>query len=203
MNIQISHIIRRTKVEGPGTRFCIYTQGCDIHCKGCANTEMWDPCGGIRYSVDKIKGMISQERQYIDGITFLGGEPTYQSEAVLSISEYAHSLGLSVLLFSGHTYDELQNIDNAAVKSLLNETDLLIAGPFIEELFDLSRPWVGSSNQTYHFLSERMLEWEQKLPMVKNAFEISLSTDGFIRINGMGNLSELKKVLNEGKQMLL
>jgi anaerobic ribonucleoside-triphosphate reductase activating protein len=68
---------------------------------------------------------------------------------------------------------------------LLEVTDLLIDGPFIATEKDFSRPWVGSSNQQFHFLSKRYRHLEKQLARFTNGLEIRLMPNGGIFINGM------------------
>jgi anaerobic ribonucleoside-triphosphate reductase activating protein len=129
----------------------------------------------------------------IEGITFLGGEPFEQPEAVAALAELSQAAGLSVVTFTGFRYEELRSFDNRLVKLLLNATDLLIDGPFIREQFDLSRPWVGSSNQRFHFLTERYNE--NDLSGIHNQIEVRIAPNGKTLINGMGDFSKIKKIL--------
>ena len=77
MLLRVHRILYKTKVEGPGTRCCIWVQGCSIHCKGCGNKETWSFDGGQLIDTDKIYNIISSSKE-IEGVTFLGGEPFEQ-----------------------------------------------------------------------------------------------------------------------------
>ena len=69
----------------------------------------------------------------------------------------------------------------------------MIDGEFQEEKTDYSRPWVGSSNQNYYFLTER---YEKSiLSTCKNKIEINVQKNGSIFINGMGDFKKLTKKL--------
>lgn len=145
MDIQVARIIPQTQAEGPGWRYCIWVQGCDMHCAGCANREMWDFFGGFAIdTAEVISGIISM-RDKIEGITFLGGEPFCQAKAVSEIVAAAQATGLSVVVFTGREYGKLCTSTDEDVQKVLHHTDLLIDGPFILEQVDFSRPWVGSS----------------------------------------------------------
>lgn len=86
-------------------------------------------------------------------MTFLGGEPFEQPEALGIIAENVRKAGLSVLCFTGALIEDLRV--NPLNKKLLNNIDLLIDGEFMIDKIDYSRPWCGSSNQRYHFLTSR------------------------------------------------
>ena len=60
MDIRINSYIPITNVEGVGTRFAIWVQGCSIHCNGCANFHMWDFNGGTVYNTDDLINLIKQ-----------------------------------------------------------------------------------------------------------------------------------------------
>ena len=183
MDIKINSYIPQTKVEGPGTRFCIWVQGCSIKCKGCANSAMWNKEDGIDYDVKDIVGLIKSYSNDIEGITFLGGEPLDQIEAIIYISQEVQKMGLSVVVFSGYEFETIKK--HKAYNELKNCIDILIDGRFEEENLDYSRPWVGSSNQNYYFFSDTYNE--NILNEYTNKIEIRIEKDNQISLNGMGN----------------
>jgi anaerobic ribonucleoside-triphosphate reductase activating protein len=154
--------------------------------------ETWDFDGGQLMETDDIFDMITHTSD-IEGVTFLGGEPFEQAKAVSILAGMIQSLGLSVTVFTGYTYDELIIKNDLDINNLISATDLLIDGRFMEEKFDLSRPWVGSSNQRYHFLTKRYCETD--ISNIKNKIEIRISPNGKILINGMGDFKDIKKII--------
>ena len=187
MKLRVFNIIKSTKVEGPGIRYCIWVQGCSRHCKGCQAVHTWSHEGGELYNVEDILEDILLEKNKIEGVTFLGGEPFEQSDALGIIAEEVRKNGLSVVCFTGGKIEELRK--NPANKKLLDNVDLLIDGEFIEELTDYSRPWCGSLNQRYHFLTDRYSE--EIFTKYKNKVEVNISKNGQIFMNGMGNFDEI------------
>ncbi len=191
MQLRVFNIIKNTKVEGPGNRYCIWVQGCSRHCKGCQAVHTWSHKGGELYNVEDIINDILLQKDKIEGVTFLGGEPFEQAEALGIIAEREKKNGLSVVCFTGGRLEELK--ENPINKNLLDNTDLLIDGEFVEELTDYSRPWCGSSNQRYHFLTDRYNE--DIFIKYKNKVEVNISKNGQVFMNGMGNFDEiLRKV---------
>lgn len=188
MKFRIHKILKNTKVEGPGTRYCIWFQGCSRHCKGCWAEATWDFDGGYEADTDEIISEILSTKN-IEGVTFLGGEPFEQPEALTNIAKNVHNAGLSVLCFTGKTLVEIQQ----AHPDTLRYIDLLIDGEYKDELKDYSRPWVGSSNQQYHFLSNRYDE--TILAQYKNKIEVNIEKNGTIFVNGMGDFEEVSKGL--------
>jgi anaerobic ribonucleoside-triphosphate reductase activating protein len=81
----------------------------------------------------------------LDGITLSGGEPLDQAESLVVLAQAAQSLGLSVWVYTGYIYEEC--LAKPGVASLLQYTDMLIDGPFIDEKKSYSLPYRGSTNQ--------------------------------------------------------
>jgi len=186
MKLRVFKILKNTKVEGPEIRYCIWVQGCSHHCKGCQAVHTWSHSGGKLYKVeDIIKDIKSQKG--IEGVTFLGGEPFEQSEALGIIAEEVKKLGLGVLCFTGGYLEDLRQ--DSINKKLLDNIDLLIDGPFEIDKVDYSRPWCGSQNQRYHFLTDRYNE--EIFTKYKNKVEVNISKNGVVFMNGMGNFEEI------------
>lgn len=188
--LNVYKIIKNTGVEGPGRRFCIWVQGCKKHCKGCFAKQTWDFGTGKNYSTEDIWTSIKQEKD-IEGITLLGGEPFEQAQALSEITHLAKTAGLSVVCFTGYTLEELKISQDPYVHQLLQNIDLLIDGGFEQENFDLSRPWVGSSNQRYIFLTD--FYSPDNIKQYKNKVEVRISDNGKLEMNGMGNFEELNR----------
>ena len=186
MKLRVFNILKKTKVEGPGIRYCIWTQGCSRHCRGCQAVHTWSHSGGSLFDTEDIIEDIKSQKD-IEGVTFLGGEPFEQAEALGIIAEEVQKTGLSVLCFSGFLLEELRAEEKN--KLLLDNIDLLIDGEFKQELVDYSRPWCGSSNQRYHFLTDRYNE--EIFTKYKNKVEVNISKTGVIFMNGMGNFDEI------------
>lgn len=111
MNVRINRILEETISEGPGKRFCIWFQGCSLHCPDCANRELWDFEGGKEYVIEEILEKIERHATMVEGITLLGGEPFEQAQAVERIVSMSRKCGLSVIIFSGYLYEELVKLD--------------------------------------------------------------------------------------------
>lgn len=191
MKLRVFNILKNTKVEGPETRYCIWVQGCSRHCRGCQAVHTWSHSGGILYDVNDIISDIKKQKN-IEGVTFLGGEPFEQAEALGIIAKAVKETGLGVLCFTGGLFEELQLIDEN--KTLLENIDLLIDEAFEADKIDYSRPWCGSSNQRYHFLTNRYNE--DIFKKYTNKVEINISKTGTIFMNGMGDFEKIVKKLD-------
>ncbi len=120
-------------------------------------------------------------------MTFLGGEPFEQSEALGEIADTVQKSGLSVVCFTGNIIENLKK--EKVHEKLLNNIDLLIDGAFEVDKLDYSRPWCGSSNQKYHFLTDRYNK--EIFTEYKNKVEVNISKNGVVFVNGMGNFNEI------------
>ena len=193
MDIRINSYIPTTNVEGVGTRFAIWVQGCPIRCKGCANSRMWDFNGGTSHKVEDIIRIIKSYADKIEGITWLGGEPLAQIKPVTEISKAAQELGLSVIVFTGYDYSDLK--DRSDFKELVKYTDILIDGRYEQDKTDYSRAWVGSSNQNYYFLTDRYNK--SVIYENKNKIEVRISPDNEVVLTGMGDFKEIVNVIGK------
>ena len=71
-------------VDGPGIRFVIFMQGCNLKCKFCQNRDTWDVCGGMEYTFPELLAKIERYKSYFissgGGVTISGGEPVVQQD---------------------------------------------------------------------------------------------------------------------------
>jgi anaerobic ribonucleoside-triphosphate reductase activating protein len=146
--IRLAGIVRESIVDGPGVRFAIFCQGCPHNCPGCHNPETHDFEGGRNVRVERLLEEIAKDK-LLKGVTFSGGEPTCQAAGFAALGEELKKRGLTITLFSGYTYEQLMERAEKEpdLKRLLELTDLLIDGPFIEAKKDLTLKFRGSSNQ--------------------------------------------------------
>jgi anaerobic ribonucleoside-triphosphate reductase activating protein len=181
IDLRVAQVIERTEAEGPGDRFAVWVQGCTIRCKGCCNPEMFERDGGTIVAPEDLAERAA--RANVEGITLLGGEPFEQAEACARLAEAARAKGLSVMIFTGYTRAELDaRAREPGVRELLASCDLLVDGRFQGELLDTSRRWIGSKNQTMHFLTSRYAPDDPRMGD-KQTIEIRLTKDDLV-VNG-------------------
>jgi anaerobic ribonucleoside-triphosphate reductase activating protein len=154
----------------------------------------WSFEGGEEVEVEELANKILAEP--VEGVTFLGGEPFTQAAALAELANKLRQAGLSVMTFSGYTIETLRRAGRPDWNALLDATDLLIDGPFRQDLLDTSRPWVGSSNQRYHFLTDRYRHLADQLTSFPNRLEIRLSPDGKVEVNGLATQDEIAHILH-------
>src|SRR4051812_747261 len=157
LTTQIAQVVPHTEAEGPGKRFAVWFQGCPLRCPGCCNPEFLPFRGGeTRTAGEMAEWMLkSREETGIEGITLLGGEPFAHAGAGGALAQAARQLGLSVMVFSGYTIEELRGRPELEVAELLGLTDILVDGPYDRDNPDTERRWIGSTNQRIHFLTPR------------------------------------------------
>lgn len=178
--MNINRIITGTKVEGPGIRTCIWFQGCSRHCPGCFAKDTWSFKPREIKSCDEIIRIISDDKES-EGVTLLGGEPLEQIDSLIELCTKIKNIGKSIVLFSGYTIEEIEN--DIKLSPILKLIDVIIDGPYVENLRDFSHPMVGSKNQRFHFLTSRYRIEDFK----RNQLEIRISPSGKITVNGQGN----------------
>jgi len=185
-SVRVGARVPVTRVEGPGARYALWVQGCSIRCPGCCNPHLFEAAGGEAVGVDTLLAEVRRARPAIEGVTFLGGEPFEQAPALARLAAGARALGLSVMVFSGYTLEELRARADAAVEAVLRVTDLLVDGRYDARRPERSRRWVGSENQRFHYLTDRYAP-EIELPTAGaplREVEVRIETDGRVGANG-------------------
>ena len=159
--LYIMDIIDGTVVDGPGFRLSIYCAGCNHRCKGCHNPQSWAFDGGKEMDVEEVLDAVKESPW---NVTFSGGDPFYQAEEFASLSRrIKEETGKTIWCYTGYTLEELLQENDPARMELLGLIDVLVDGPFVEELRDEQLRFRGSANQ-------RILEHEEileKISLVK------------------------------------
>jgi anaerobic ribonucleoside-triphosphate reductase activating protein len=133
-------------VDGPGIRYVIFTQGCPHHCEGCHNPQTHDFAAGEEADIEKIINEILGN-PILSGVTFSGGEPFCQAEALVPIAEVIKNHGKHLMIYTGYLLEHLRKMDNEGVKRLLELADVIVDGPFVLEEKNLTLSFRGSENQ--------------------------------------------------------
>lgn len=148
MEIRIAGTVEDSIVDGPGLRFVVFTQGCPHHCDGCHNPETHDFAGGKVTTTDALFEQC-MENPLCSGVTFSGGEPFCQAEALYELGSRFKSAGKHLMCYSGWTFEELlaKAQREGSVGKLLSIADVLVDGKFDISKRSLSLQYRGSSNQ--------------------------------------------------------
>lgn len=146
--LRISGIEPESIVDGPGIRYTVFVQGCPHHCEGCHNPQTHDFEGGKLVDMADILAEI-KKNPLLSGVTFSGGEPFCQAEALSELAVEIKAQGLNLVCYSGFTFEELLNLakEQPAVMNLLKVTDILIDGRFVLSEKSLMLKFRGSKNQ--------------------------------------------------------
>ncbi|MDR1385372.1 MAG: anaerobic ribonucleoside-triphosphate reductase activating protein [Planctomycetaceae bacterium] len=144
--IRIAGVVPESVTDGPGVRFVIFVQGCERHCLGCHNPHTHDPDGGYEIEVAKLLTMI-KTNPLLNGVTLSGGEPFLQAARLANLARQCHELGLSVVTYTGYQHEELLAANYLDWQELLQQTDVLIDSPFVQDQATAMLPFRGSQNQ--------------------------------------------------------
>ena len=150
--------------NGPGVRVSLFVSGCRNRCKGCFNPETWRFDYGQEFTLKtffEIEDAL--DKKHIDGLTILGGDPFEPEniEIVTAICEAVKKLcpGKTIWIYTGYTYEYV----SLKYPEILDYIDVLVDGPFIEALKDISLEFRGSSNQRIIDVPESLKSGEVKL----------------------------------------
>lgn len=124
MQIRVHSYESMGTFDGPGLRYVVFLQGCPFRCLYCANpdtiyavgeSQLTDPDYIVKQAVS-FKPFFGKR----GGITFSGGEPTVQAEALLPLFKKLHAEGIHICVDSNGA------IWNKHVEALWRETDLVM-----------------------------------------------------------------------------
>lgn len=140
--------------DGPGIRVALYTQGCPIRCAGCHNESIWKFGAGRDFTektCDKIIGLA--KHRHIAGLSILGGEPlvpqNFEDLLKLCTKFKAVYPDKTIWLWTGFTIETLlkKYSKNTTFMSLIHQIDIIVDGPFKQDLKDITLKYAGSRNQ--------------------------------------------------------
>lgn len=132
--------------NGPGIRIVLWCQGCSLHCKGCHNSETWDPDGGEIFTCNDAADIIGWLKfPWISGLTLSGGHPLEPYNIGLC-TELCKEVKASVpdktiWLYTGWLWEDVKQLP------IMQYVDVIVDGPYIEEQRNISLPYCGSTNQ--------------------------------------------------------
>lgn len=163
--MKYANIKKHDIANGPGIRVSLFVSGCNHHCKGCFNSEAWDFNYGNDFTKDTIEEIITAlDKSYIEGLSLLGGEPLEEvnqpSVLELILEVKAKLPNKTIWLYSGFTYEEINNMKTTEIKNILQNIDVLVDGKFIIDLYDPALFFRGSSNQRIIDIKETLKKKE-------------------------------------------
>lgn len=160
--MQIAGIIDNDVVDSiNGICVSLWVSGCPLHCKGCHNPQLWDFNYGENVPrkevMEKLIDMI-RANGLKRNFSVLGGEPLAPEniEDVMHVINRIRSVfknEITIYLWTGYTIEVLKEkaskLDEygKCVNKILKTIDVLIEGPYVEELKSPTLRLRGSSNQ--------------------------------------------------------
>lgn len=174
-HIRLYDICRNgSRALGPGLRYVIWTQGCSFHCPKCLSPNSRPLDKGFIVETDSLADDIINHPT-IDGVTISGGEPMLQAESLCKIVNKTRNKrpDLSIICFTGFKIEELTS---PTQQQLIDSIDLLIDGPYIDQLND-GKGLRGSSNQRLHFISDRLLSFKDELEQKSRNIEFHIQAN--------------------------
>lgn len=144
--MRFHNITKDDMLNGDGLRVVLWVAGCSHHCKECQNPITWDVHGGLPFEEENRQEIFYElEQDYIDGITFSGGDPLHEDnrEDVEALAreirrKYPEK---TIWLYTGYTWEEISSW------TILAYVDVLVDGKFEVTQKDPSLQWKGSANQ--------------------------------------------------------
>ena len=142
--------------NGTGCRVTVWVSGCSHRCKGCHNPQTWDYNQGMADIWDELSARLS--KPYIKGVTFSGGDPLSQTDK--SLEELSALItrirtefpDKDIWLYTGDIYEEA--LKTPLKREIIEKCDVLVDGPYLFYLRDVSLAFRGSSNQRVIFINE-------------------------------------------------
>ena len=128
-------------VDGVGIRQVFFLSGCPHHCKGCHNPQSWNSRNGEHYTVKEI---VTKALSSPYNVTFSGGDPLYQLTELNAVASLIKP-NKSIWVYTGYTWEEIMG--NDALKSVLENIDVLVDGRFEEDKRNPELVFRGSENQ--------------------------------------------------------
>lgn len=142
--IRCADILDESIVDGEGIRLTVFLQGCPRRCEGCHNPALLSVDGGTEWEESQlVQEILKRLTPLHKGITFSGGDPLLQAEALeIVLAELRMRLSnVDIWLYTGYLYEEISQLP------ALRWVDVLVDGPFVQGERDLTLPYRGSRNQ--------------------------------------------------------
>lgn len=144
--------------NGEGVRTSLFVSGCRRGCRNCFNEVAWNFAAGEPFTREVEDEIIrSLDHSFCDGLSLLGGEPM-EPENQAGLVEFVERVrerfprggGKTIWCYTGDTLDELMpggRHQTEVTERLLACIDILVDGPFVQDLYDITLRFRGSSNQ--------------------------------------------------------
>lgn len=115
--------------DGPGIRYIVFLQGCNMRCKYCHNPDTWKFEGGQLLPAQEVLQKAIRYKAYWKnngGITVSGGEALLQIDFVLELFKLAKEKGISTCLDTSGSAFTRQGSFYAKFEELMKVTDVFL-----------------------------------------------------------------------------
>lgn len=146
--LYLSGVHYESLADGIGIRVTLFVSGCKHNCPGCHSPKTHSFTNGRECTdelIETIKNEIVKRERMTYGITISGGDPFYQPLKVIELIKQLDIKQKNIWMWSGFTFEEI--CSDPDKKKLLEYADVLVDGPYKEELRDLTLKFRGSKNQ--------------------------------------------------------
>ncbi|RIN78290.1 anaerobic ribonucleoside-triphosphate reductase activating protein [Staphylococcus simulans] len=146
----LAKIEEESFVDGEGVRCSVYVSGCPFACVGCYNVAAQKFKYGTPFTDDTMTQILDAcAPNYIAGLSLLGGEPFCNIDIIQPLIEafrarFGHTK--TIWVWSGFMFENLKH-NTKTRRQLLNQIDVLVDGPFVQQLYQPGLAFKGSLNQ--------------------------------------------------------
>ena len=116
-------------VDGPGTRYVVFLQGCPMRCAYCHNPDTWNINAGEEMEASYIIEQYNRNKMFYQngGLTVTGGEPLLQIDFLIDLFTLAKKENINTCIdTSGITYRPENTQYNQKLDRLMTMTDLVM-----------------------------------------------------------------------------
>ena len=159
------NITKDDMLNGDGLRVVLWVAGCAHCCKECQNPSTWDPNGGLPFD-DDAKAELFEElnREYIEGITFSGGDPmhnaNYADIKALAMEIKEKFPNKTIWMYTGDVWE------NLCEDPIVDYLDVVVDGEFHIDERDVKLLWKGSANQRVIDVKKTLASQDAMVPVI-------------------------------------
>lgn len=174
-------------VDGPGIRFIIFTQGCNLKCKYCQNRDTWNTKAGKEYTVKELIDQILKFKEYMQvsggGVTVSGGEPLLQQDFVLALFKELKMHNISTCLDTSGMFTITDKL-----AQIIDLTDVFLLD--IKAINDETCKWLTSMSNQKEIEFARYINEKKKRIWIRQVLIPGIT-------DKKEDLLKLKELLNE------
>jgi len=176
----VARILYPVNVLGPGKRIGIWFNGCNHHCPGCSNPELWEPQERYKTTLQTLMRLVEHicDNQSVDGFTLTGGDPFAQADALRQLLPELSKFSNDILVYTGFDYEEIL----LKYPELVSQIGVLIDGKYIQERNN-GVVLRGSDNQRIIILNDQLADkYSCYLSTARNEIQNFTALDGVISV---------------------